>query len=115
MPMIHRTVDISTPSDDPFKPAEQDPNLTLAIESSLWELHSHQLHYHSSVSTLAKIFGDAFTKPGYSMEDFLDHTYATLLETELNRKIKKEPAVVPHIVSLTDTDNLNVEKLWSFL
>ncbi|TEB11089.1 hypothetical protein FA13DRAFT_1806178 [Coprinellus micaceus] len=27
------------------------------------------------------------------MEDFLDHTYATLFDTEVNRKIKREPAL----------------------
>jgi hypothetical protein len=30
------------------------------------------------VSTLSKVFSEAFTKPGYAMEDFLDHTYATV-------------------------------------
>jgi U3 small nucleolar RNA-associated protein 19 len=59
---------------------------------------------------MARIFGEAFTKPGYSMEDFLDHTYGTvrrssfvffvralkilqLIDTEVKRKIKKEPAL----------------------
>lgn len=30
------------------------------------------------MSTLAKIFGEAFTKPNYPLEDFLDHTYGTV-------------------------------------
>ncbi|KAH6902660.1 ribosome biogenesis protein Noc4 [Coprinopsis sp. MPI-PUGE-AT-0042] len=34
---------------------------------------------------------EAFTKPNYSVEDFLDHGYGTLFETEVNRKIKKDP------------------------
>jgi len=60
---------------------------------------------------MCKIFLEAFTKPGYAMEDFLDHTYNTvysislriryfnyscpiqLFETEINRKIKREPAL----------------------
>jgi U3 small nucleolar RNA-associated protein 19 len=61
---------------------------------------------------MCKIFSEAFTKPGYSMEDFLDHTYNTvcaylspcdmdaddarllqLFETEINRKVKREPAL----------------------
>jgi len=45
------------------------------------------------VSTLARIFTEAFTKPGYNMEDFLDHTYDTLLDTEFKKKIKQEPAL----------------------
>ena len=52
--------------------------MTNALESSLWELYSHRQHYHAAVSTLAKIFEEAFTRPGYAMEDFLDHTYGTV-------------------------------------
>lgn len=63
---------------DPYLPMEPNPLLAQAHLSSLWELNSHRAHYHSSVSTLAKIFSDAFTKPSYAMEDFLDHTYGTV-------------------------------------
>ncbi|KAF9000921.1 CBF-domain-containing protein [Hymenopellis radicata] len=90
MVMIHRTED-DAPDGDPFLPEEPNPLSTNALDSSLWELQSHRMHYHSGVSTLAKIFSEAFTKPGFSMEDFLDHTYSTLYDTEANRKIKKEP------------------------
>lgn len=99
---------------DPFRAADANPLTTCAIDSSLWELHAQETHYHSAVSTLAKIFGEAFTKPGYAMEDFLDHGYGTvrintvrvcshkltkfylqLLDTEFirGRRIKKEPAL----------------------
>ena len=63
---------------DPFDAEEKDPMLTNALESSLWELVSHRNHYHPSVSTLAKIFQEAFRKPNYALEDFLDHTYGTV-------------------------------------
>ena len=63
---------------DPFLPDESNPNLTNALDSSLWELYSHKRHYHSGVSTLACIFEEAFTKPNYPLEDFLDHTYSTV-------------------------------------
>lgn len=63
---------------DQFNPEEPNPNRTGALESFLWELRTHREHYHSSVSTLARIFEEAFTKPAYSMEDFLDHTYGTV-------------------------------------
>ncbi|EKM49927.1 uncharacterized protein PHACADRAFT_188321 [Phanerochaete carnosa HHB-10118-sp] len=79
---------------DSFDYAEPDPMLTNAIDSSLWELYTHRQHYHSAVSTMARIFEEAFTKPNYSLEDFLDHTYSTLYETEAKRRIKKEPAMV---------------------
>ena len=39
---------------------------------------SHRSHYHATVSTLCKIFTEPFTKPSYPLEDFLDHTYATV-------------------------------------
>ncbi|KAF9033399.1 CBF/Mak21 family-domain-containing protein [Panaeolus papilionaceus] len=87
--MIHR-VDVDG---DPFLDTEPDPMNAQAIDSSLWELLSHSTHYHAPVSTMTKIFSEAFTKPNYSMEDFLDHTYNTLFDTEINRKIKKEPAL----------------------
>ena len=63
---------------DPFLPLESDLQRTNALASSLWELATHRQHYHAGVSTLAKIFSEAFTKPSYAMEDFLDHTYGTV-------------------------------------
>ncbi|KAH0830655.1 CBF/Mak21 family-domain-containing protein [Lanmaoa asiatica] len=114
MGMIHRTqgVDSSligklrlvswysflTSYTDPFLPNEANPNITNAIDSSLWELYSHKQHYDSAVSALARIFEEAFTKPGYSIEDFLDHTYGTLIEAETKRQIKREPALVMELV-----------------
>ncbi|KAF8155473.1 CBF/Mak21 family-domain-containing protein [Crassisporium funariophilum] len=92
MVMIHRS-DVDDDSTDPFLPSETDPLRTQALDSSLWELLSHTSHYHAPVSTMCKIFSEAFTKPGYAMEDFLDHTYNTLFETEIARKIKREPAL----------------------
>jgi len=76
-----------------LKQDEPNPNVTEALESSLWEIYSHKRHYHAGVSTLARVFEEAFTKMPYGMEDFLDHGYGTLLDTEVKRKIKKEPAL----------------------
>ncbi|KAM5535579.1 hypothetical protein V8D89_010746 [Ganoderma adspersum] len=93
MAMIHRTDDTAGVECDGFLAAEPNPILTNALESSLWELYSHRQHYHASVSTLAKIFEEAFTRPSYATEDFLDHTYGTLFDTEVKRKIRKPPAI----------------------
>nr|VWO99072.1 Uncharacterized protein [Ganoderma boninense] len=93
MAMIHRVDDDARVECDGFLVAEANPTLTNALESSLWELYSHRQHYHSSVSTLAKIFEEAFTRPSYAMEDFLDHTYNTLFDTEVKRKIRTAPAI----------------------
>ena len=96
------------------------------------------------MSTLARIFEEAFTKPSYPLEDFLDHTYATvrlyeftlrvikaeaeilvqqLIEGELKQRIKKDPAVdldEPYcIFKASDDVQLDpgrniVESLWAF-
>ncbi|KAF9448135.1 CBF-domain-containing protein [Macrolepiota fuliginosa MF-IS2] len=116
MVMIHNN---STPDEytDPFLPSEPNPTLTRALESSLWELVSHRSHYHTTVSTLCKIFAEPFTKPNYPLEDFLDHTYATLFETDANRKIKKEPALaidwprgfISFPISVMSTDTMLID------
>ncbi|KAI0281787.1 CBF/Mak21 family-domain-containing protein [Russula aff. rugulosa BPL654] len=123
MCMIHRDEVTSEPFEDPFLADEPNPNLTNALDSSLWELYSHKNHYHAGVSTLARIFEEAFTKPSYPMEDFLDHTYATLIDGELKQRIKKDPAVEfdepQGIFEASDDARLDaerniVESLWAF-
>jgi U3 small nucleolar RNA-associated protein 19 len=76
-PRIHNCLSFDRCA-DPFLLDEPNPNLTNALDSSIWELYSHKNHYHAAVSTMARIFEEAFTKPSYPMEDFLDHTYATV-------------------------------------
>ena len=73
---------------DPFNPTETDPMHTNAIDSSLWELHTLKDHWHPNVATLARILGEQFTKRDYQLEDFLDHSYATLVDAELGKEIK---------------------------
>ena len=63
---------------DPFHVEEPDPMETNAIESSLWEIHMLQSHYHPNVATMAKIISEQFTKQAYSLEDFLDHSYGNV-------------------------------------
>lgn len=99
--MIHREItDISRKDeieasgmDDPFDMSETDPVQTGAIDSSLWELHTLQQHYHPNVATLAKIISEQFTKQEYNLEDFLDHSYSGLVEAELAKDLKKAPVV----------------------
>jgi U3 small nucleolar RNA-associated protein 19 len=79
--------------EDPFDMDEPDPMKTNAIDSSIWEIETLQSHYHPNVATLAKIISDQFTKQSYNLEDFLDHSYATLLDAELEREVKKTPVV----------------------
>lgn len=85
--------------------------LTDALESSLWEVYTHKMHYHAAVTTLASIFEEAFTKTSYELEDFMDHTYLTvsptplssnwkidtfirqIFDSEVKKKVVQEPAV----------------------
>jgi U3 small nucleolar RNA-associated protein 19 len=64
--------------EDPFNMEERDPMETAAIDSCLWELVHLQSHYHPNVATIAKIISEQFTKNTYNIEDFLDHSYATV-------------------------------------
>ncbi|CDU23115.1 related to NOC4-nucleolar protein, mediates maturation and nuclear export of 40S ribosomal subunits [Sporisorium scitamineum] len=100
--------------EDPFDADEKDPLKTQALESSLWELASFgaaavakgnsggpamgaeegsvlpgEAHYLGSVTGLARIFAEPFTREGYSLDDFLDITYGTLFETETKKTLNK--------------------------
>lgn len=88
--MIHR-VD-GEQGTDPFDAEEPDPSKTRAIESSLWELATLTDHYHPNVATLARILGEQFTKPSYNLEDFLDHSYTTMTDAEMRKKLKNKVA-----------------------
>jgi U3 small nucleolar RNA-associated protein 19 len=64
---------------DPFISDKEDPMETNAIESSLWELVMLQSHYHPNVATLSKIISEQFTKHQYNLEDFLDHSFGSVI------------------------------------
>ncbi len=101
---------------------EPDPMETNAFDSSLWELYSLQSHYHPNVAALAKIISEQFTKQSYNLEDFLDHSYSTMLQAELSKDLKKDPEIeyeIPkkiftrHDPGSGQEDSLLV-KLWDF-
>lgn len=95
--------------DDPFDMSQADPMITGAIDSSLWELETLQSHFHPNVATLAKIMGEQFTKRDYQLEDFLDHSYGSLIDAELGKAMKKTPVVewdIPKRIVTTE-DGLN--------
>ncbi|KAL2885457.1 nucleolar complex protein [Ceratocystis lukuohia] len=107
---------------DPFNPDEADPMETGATDSCLWELVQLQNHYHPNVATIAKIISEQFTKQSYNLEDFLDHSYNSLLEAEMSKDVRKAPVVefqIPKRIFLPQdkdsgvADNL-VVKLWEF-
>ncbi|CEP19798.1 hypothetical protein [Parasitella parasitica] len=92
MSLIHSNKAIEDAT-DPFSMENLNPYECKALESSLWEVQTLSQHYYANVSTLAKIFNEQFLKPKYNLEDFLDHTYATFFNTEIDRKRKNEPAL----------------------
>ena len=107
---------------DPFHMNEPDPMETNALESSLWEIQMLQSHYHPNVATIAKIISEQFTKQAYNLEDFLDHSYGSMLDAELSKDITKMPEVeyeIPKRIfmkyggSERKQDGLLV-KLWGF-
>lgn len=106
---------------DPFNMSEKDPQKTHAIDSSLWELETLQSHYHPNVASIARIISEQFTKQQYNLEDFLDHGYASMLESELAKEPKKAPVIeyrIPQrVLKRSDDGNLDnnlILKLWNF-
>ncbi len=75
---------------DPYDPVEPDPQITGAMDSSLWELATLQSHYHPTVASICRIISEQFTKQAYSLEDFLDHGYGTLMDGELKKSESKK-------------------------
>ena len=73
--MIQRVGPHTTDAHDLFDLEEIDPMETHAAESSLWEIHTLQDHYHPNVAMIVKIISQQFTKQAYNLEDFLDHSY----------------------------------------
>ncbi|KAG5978999.1 hypothetical protein E4U55_005680 [Claviceps digitariae] len=107
---------------DPFLPDETDPMETEAIQSCLWEIVQLQSHYHPNIATISKVVSEQFTKQSYNMEDFLDHSYASLLEAELGKDVKKAPVIefqIPKRIFLPQDDPILAPdsllvKLWDF-
>lgn len=93
MVMLHNPNVAASQYVDPFDNEEVDPLKTGAMGSSLWELEALMSHYHPNIATLAKIFGEPFKKLSYNLEDFLDWSYISLLESEKNRKYKTHVAL----------------------
>lgn len=76
---------------DEFLPDENDPTKAKALQSSLWELVVLERHYYAPVATLAKSIGtpEEAKAPPHSMEEFSNHTYKSLFDTERKKRPKK--------------------------
>ena len=108
--MLHKE-DTESGCQDPFNSEEKNPLQT--IKSSLWELDTLMTHYHPNVATLAKIFGEPFRKPSYNMEDFLDWSYNSLLQSEYDRKFKDKNSALEfeEFDKVLDTSNSDSKSL----
>ncbi|KAF9345322.1 hypothetical protein BGX26_003284 [Mortierella sp. AD094] len=111
MQLIHGKADGE--KNDLYNHTEDDPMKCQALQSSLWELQTLQNHFAPNVSTLAKIFNEQFTKPSYNLEDFLDHTYATMFKNEVTKKRKGDAALAvepPKGLFVMDDESLKVDE-----
>lgn len=105
---------------DPFDPNEPDPMKTGAIDSCIWEIVQLQDHYHPNVAAICKIISEQFTRNTYNMEDFLDHSYESLLDSELAREPKKTPVVEfkiaqkGHLMGTGEEPPSLLARLWDF-
>jgi U3 small nucleolar RNA-associated protein 19 len=97
--LIHRKEMTDETSDqsaaDAFDPAVDDPEKANALSSSLWELEILERHYSHQVATLARSLGrtEELSSPLFNLDDFLGHTYATLMEQERKpRKVRSKSA-----------------------
>ncbi|KAJ3295884.1 hypothetical protein HK104_002224 [Borealophlyctis nickersoniae] len=100
---------------DPYNFDEPDLAKCGAMESCLWELQTLKNHYLPSVSGLARIFEESLAKPEYDLEDFLDHSYNTLFESETKKKRPEEGAAAPlaiHAKVVGMFDKLPADSLW---
>jgi len=111
MVMIHREGNLQT---DKFDMNEKDPLKSGAMESSLWELNAIRKHYFGDLASLGDIFTSDFKKEPYDLEDFLDQTYSTFVESELNKKVKKSPATAIMTSNITPSIFTDYCDLWGF-
>ncbi|CAO1626183.1 unnamed protein product [Parajaminaea phylloscopi] len=112
MALLHRE---GNSVDDELKPFVDpyDDDLTIppasthALESCLYEFVSlgaqpsnaneaslqareMESHYHAATSTIVRMLAQPFTKESYDVEEFLDHSYSTLLATEFKRLLNEQ-------------------------
>ncbi|KAL2917284.1 Maturation and nuclear export of 40S ribosomal subunits interacting protein [Polyrhizophydium stewartii] len=104
--LIHSPGDNLEQIEDPFDFTQLDPSKCRANESFLWEILALKMHVIPAVSGLARIFEDSLAKPPYDLEDFMDHTFKTMVTAEVSSKKRKAIEEDPPAV------NSKVNKAW---
>jgi U3 small nucleolar RNA-associated protein 19 len=59
-----------------------------------------QDHYNPNVARFCKILSEQFTKPSFNLEDFLDHSYTTMMEEDWKKEIRKPVAIEYELTQL---------------
>lgn len=92
--------------EDSFVADEDDPVACRALQSSLWELAVFERHFCPAVATLAKSIGRAEEDkaPLYDIEEFANHTYASLFGQEKKKKTQTALTFKKPSTLFTDDD-----------
>jgi U3 small nucleolar RNA-associated protein 19 len=95
--MIHKK-SATQLTDDPFDFDQQDPKLSEALESSLWEVKSLQSHWHAQVREAAKFINKPLPQDEWDLSDLLENSFADLLEQSLSVELPdSEKEITPSI------------------
>ncbi|KAH6569065.1 hypothetical protein BASA60_007560 [Batrachochytrium salamandrivorans] len=104
--LIHDADCVIEQVSDPFDFITLDPSKCNAQKSYLWEIHALQMHAVPAVSVLARVFQDSLAKPSYDLEDFMDHTFKTMVDSEIQSKKRKLLEEEPPAI------NVKVNQAW---
>ncbi|KAJ8286290.1 hypothetical protein GJAV_G00036770 [Gymnothorax javanicus] len=84
--LIHRPSACDEPCDDPYLMQEEDPALSQAMMSSLWELQTLQKHYHPDVAKAAMAINQPLTEQEDDISELLELSAYELFERGLTQK-----------------------------
>ncbi|XP_059905748.1 nucleolar complex protein 4 homolog [Gadus macrocephalus] len=94
--LIHRPTTADESCEDPYLMDEEDPILSHALESSLWEIKTLQSHYHPDVTRVALKINKPLSVPEEDIDELLEITNFELMERDLkatkNVPLEFEPA-----------------------
>lgn len=68
-----------------------------------------QDHYNPNVARFCRILSEQYTKPSFNTEDFLDHSYSSMMEEDW-KKVLKKPVAVEYEISRVVTGPLKKEE-----
>ncbi|KAI8929822.1 CBF/Mak21 family-domain-containing protein [Entophlyctis helioformis] len=111
--LIHSSAEKLEQMDDPFDFAELDPNKCGAQDSYLWEILALKQHAIHTVSGLARVFEDSLANPAYDLEDFMDHTFKTMVEAETHSKKRKRIQEEPPATAVKINPGWLAGSLWA--